>query len=138
MAVQDLTVIDETRVSTVSATVRDGQLRLAPAALHSALGWELKPQGLCKDDRCIPLTAEPDLVDADGVDLGALAAVLSRPLAVDLAERMAYLGGAARERAAQLRSLEAPDFRLPDLDGRGHALSDWRGTKVLLLAYASW
>jgi peroxiredoxin len=27
---------------------------------------------------------------------------------------------------------------LPDLSGRMHALSDFRGKKVLLVAYASW
>jgi peroxiredoxin len=32
----------------------------------------------------------------------------------------------------------APDFTLPDLDGRMHSLSDYRGKKVFLLAWASW
>ena len=30
------------------------------------------------------------------------------------------------------------DFTLPDLAGRPHRLSDHRGKKVLLVAYASW
>lgn len=38
----------------------------------------------------------------------------------------------------RLASLEAPDFTLPDLDGRPHSLSDYRGQKILLAAYASW
>jgi hypothetical protein len=37
-----------------------------------------------------------------------------------------------------LRSLEAPDFSLPDVAGRMHALSDHRGKKVLLVTWASW
>ena len=48
------------------------------------------------------------------------------------------LGNAASDRAAALASLEAPDFTLPDLDGRLHSLSEHRGKKVLLIAYASW
>ena len=48
------------------------------------------------------------------------------------------LGTAARERGRALRSLEAPDFALPDLEGRMHALSDHRGRKVLLATWASW
>ena len=32
----------------------------------------------------------------------------------------------------------APDFTLPDLAGQIHTLSDYRGKKVLLVAYASW
>jgi AhpC/TSA family protein len=61
-----------------------------------------------------------------------------RPVAVDLDERAAYLGVSAAERAKALASLEAPDFTLPDLDGRPHSLSEYRGKKVLLVAYASW
>jgi len=59
-------------------------------------------------------------------------------VALDLDERAAYLGISAAERAKSLASLEAPDFTLPDLDGRMHSLSQQRGTKVLLVAYASW
>ena len=49
------------------------------------------------------------------------------------------LGGvSAAERGARLNALEAPDFRLPDLSGAQHSLSEHRGKKVLLVAYASW
>jgi hypothetical protein len=61
-----------------------------------------------------------------------------RPVAVDPEEGAAYLGVPARARAAALASLEAPAFTLPDLDGRLHSLSEHRGKKVLLVAYASW
>lgn len=61
-----------------------------------------------------------------------------RPLAVDRDERVACLGVAAAARGAALTSLEAPDFALPDLTGRLHTLSEQRGRKVLLVAWASW
>ncbi|MBI3853814.1 MAG: redoxin domain-containing protein [Verrucomicrobia bacterium] len=32
----------------------------------------------------------------------------------------------------------APDFTLPDLKGKAHSLSDFRGKKVLLITWASW
>ena len=48
------------------------------------------------------------------------------------------LGSGASERARALRSLEAPDFTLPDLEGRVHTLSEHRGRKVLLVTWASW
>jgi len=48
------------------------------------------------------------------------------------------LGAPAADRAARLASLEAPDFSLPDLSGRLHSLSDQRGKKTLLIAWASW
>jgi hypothetical protein len=132
------TIIDEGRVTQVAATVAGEQVGLSPAALYAALGWELKPQGLCKDDRCVPVTAQQGRIDAAGVDLAAVAALLGRPLALDVAERVACFGTAAADRAAQLASLAAPDFTLPDLDGTPHSLSDYRSKKVLLVAYASW
>jgi len=61
-----------------------------------------------------------------------------RPVAIDLDERAAYLGIPAEERSRQLQSLQAPDFSLPDLDGRMHSLSEHRGRKVFLVAYGSW
>jgi peroxiredoxin len=51
---------------------------------------------------------------------------------------VAALAASAQERAARLARLEAPDFALPDLAGRVHRLSEHRGKKVLLIAYASW
>jgi peroxiredoxin len=48
------------------------------------------------------------------------------------------LARSAGERTAALACLEAPDFVLPDLAGRVHRLSDYRGKKVLLVTWASW
>jgi hypothetical protein len=74
----------------------------------------------------------------EAVPLGELAARLGRPVAIDVEERAVYLGVSAAERARRLASLEAPDFTLPDLDGRRHRLADYRGRKVFLVAWASW
>jgi hypothetical protein len=77
-------------------------------------------------------------VSRDGIDLVELAAILDRPIALDLGEHAASLGVSARTRSQAVASLQAPDFALPDLQGGLHALSDHRGKKVLLVAYASW
>ena len=71
-------------------------------------------------------------------ELADVAARLDRPLALDLAERAAFLGVSARARSQRLTSLDAPDFALPDLGGRFHTLAEHRGRKVFLIAYASW
>jgi hypothetical protein len=98
----------------------------------------LKPEGLCQGSLCVPVRSAPDLANAEGIDLAALARILGRPLALDLDERAAYLGASASDRGAQLATLQAPDFTLPDLSGRLHSLSEYRGKKILLVAYASW
>jgi hypothetical protein len=76
--------------------------------------------------------------EREGIALARGAQAAGRPVAVDLDEGAAYLGVTARERAAALASLEAPDFTLPDLGGRLHSLAEHRGKKVLLVAYGSW
>jgi hypothetical protein len=92
-----------------------------------AVGWEAKPQGLCRGELCVPFPLE------DGhVDLAAFAERLGQPVA---REGDTWAFGEPRRPAG---SLDAPDFTLPDLDGRLHSLADYRGNKVLLVSWASW
>jgi len=79
-----------------------------------------------------------DVAPRDGAERVRRAQEGGRPVALDEAERVAYLGVSAGERGRRLASLEAPDFTLPDLDGRLHSLGEHRGKKILLVAYASW
>ena len=138
MTPQPFTLIDEGRAIEVAARIVDGRVQLSAEAVESALGWKVGPEGLCREGVCLPADDGARLLGPDGIDLAELAAVLDRPLALDPDERAAYLGVSATERAQVLRSLRAPDFTLPDLDGRTHTLSEHRGKKVSLVAYASW
>lgn len=133
-----LTLIDDGRVTEVPAQFAADRVRIPAADVERALGWELNPEGLCQGSVCVPVRNESDLTNADGIDLAALARVLGRPLALDAGERVAFMAASARDRGAQLATLQAPEFTLPDLSGRLHSLSDYRGNKVLLIAYASW
>jgi len=132
------TLLDSGVSHTVPATLREGRARIPAAALEGSLGWTLKDAGLCRGDVCVPVRDRSALLADDGIDLEELARVLGRPLAIDTEERTAALGVPATDRSASLVTLEAPDFTLPDLQGRMHSLSDHRGKKVLLIAYASW
>lgn len=137
-AERPFTLIDGGTPVEVQATVADGAVWLLPEAVRAAFGWELKAQGLCRGSTCIPLPSNLSRSATEGMDLVELAALLGRPLALDVDEGAACLGGAAQERAQTLASLEAPDFTLPDLAGREHSLRQQRGKKVLLVAWASW
>jgi hypothetical protein len=132
------TLIEGERVVQIRARIEGERVRLDPAGLRDALGWEVHDGLLCSDALCIPVADEAALVSDDGLDLAGFARVQERALALDVAERAAFLGGSARERAQALASQHAPDFTLPDLDGRPHSLSEQRGKKVLLVAWASW
>ena len=124
-------------VREVDARVLDGRVVLSSDSL-ARIGWELHPEGLCREGLCVPVPADAGLEVDGGLDLAAVARVIDRPVAIDLDEKAAYLGVSAGERGRALRSLVAPDFALPDLSGRIHRLSEHRGKKVLLVAYASW
>jgi len=131
------TLIDDGTPHDVDARVDGARVLLSVEAL-AAIGWELHPEGLCREGLCVPVPSDAGLETPRGIDLAAFARVLDRPLALDVDERAAYLGVSAGERARALKSLVAPDFTLPDLSGTPHLLSDHRGKKVLLVAYASW
>lgn len=131
-------LLDGHEAAQVDACVEGERVAIEPGSLERALGWKLRPEGLCRGPVCVPVRDRDALVGPHGIDLGGLAAALGRPLALDAAECAAALGTPATERRAALASLEAPDFTLPDLAGRLHSLSDHRGRKVLLIAYASW
>lgn len=133
-----LTIIDAGHAIDVEARVEGGRVLLSSEALRDALGWELHDGALCNDRMCVPLPAGSALASGGPLDLSDIAAALDRPLALDPGERAAYVGASARERAAALASLEAPDFTLPDLAGRPHSLAEHRGKKVLLVVWASW
>ncbi|MBI2526975.1 MAG: hypothetical protein HYV93_13450 [Candidatus Rokubacteria bacterium] len=134
---RDFTLLDDGRPVVVPAWVGAGGVRLPPQAVE-ALGWRLESQGLCREGLCVPLPAGAACAVAEGIALDQLAGLLDRPLALELPERAAYLGASAADRAGALASLEAPEFSLPDLHGRPHSLSEHRGDKVFLVAYASW
>jgi hypothetical protein len=61
-----------------------------------------------------------------------------RPVLSNSSGDVFVLGAGAHERAQVLKSLQAPDFTLPDLDGTPHSLSDFRGKKVFLASWSSW
>jgi hypothetical protein len=132
------TLIDQDRTHDVAARVEGGRVLLSAEALRDALGWELHEGTLCNDAMCVPLPAGSRLGDGGAFDLAEVAATLGRPLALDVDAGAAFLGVSAGERAQTLGSLMAPDFTLPDLAGRSHTLSSFRGKKVFMVAWASW
>jgi len=95
-------------------------------------GWRRKPEGLCKGDRCVPFRS----FDSNVVELAAAADALRIPLVHDAAHGLWALGAEAGPRA--LQSAVAPELELPDSRGGTFRLSSLRGTKVLLVAWASW
>ena len=95
-------------------------------------GWQIRPEGACKDDRCIPL---PNPV-SDTVDLRTISEHLSMPLIGEPDASLWALGPESGGKA--LASALAPELELPDWKDRSFRLTSLRGKKVLLIAWASW
>ena len=118
---------------TVDAT---NGLWLTAADAKRMTGWELKPEGLCRDDQCMPLPATA--TQGGRVDVEFAWRRLGNPVVHDEARETWALGTGAEDTNTTLAGLMAPDFTLPDLEGTPHTLSDLRGKKVLLVTWASW
>jgi hypothetical protein len=123
---------------TVEASADGDRLLVEPARLPEALGWELKPEGLCQNDICLPVRDPSTLLSDGKLDLAAVAEALGRPAVVDAEAGIAAVGLPAEPRRQALDALRAPTFSLSDLNGVQHHLEEWRGKKKLLVAFASW
>jgi hypothetical protein len=115
--------------------------------LERATGWTAKPEGLCRgqgqEKICVPVPAarQADWLDGEPrrLDFAAFAAHLGHAVARDEARGVWSFGPPADRGAVSASGpVAAPELRLPDLDGTLHSLSDYRGKKVLLYAWASW
>jgi hypothetical protein len=141
-------VYDDSATNLASAREDDGQLWITSADLKRATRFEVKPQGVCRDELCFPLPKakreaflHKDAGQSRATDtwfnMTAFAELVHQPVAHDAALSTWYFGLRSDQRQ-QLSSLQAPDFTLPDLQGKPHRLSDFRGKKILLVTWASW
>ena len=130
-----LTLIDVQAVE-VEAVVDGTRVRVSAADLNRATGWELKPEGVCAGEICVPVPPGATWSAGDSFNLSAFARHIGLAEATDEEQGIAAYE-APRGRRGGPDTVEAPDFTLPDLDGNLHSLSDYRGQKVLLLTWAS-
>lgn len=137
------TVIYDDIATELSSQSESGELWIDSSELFRATRFELKPQGVCRGELCYPLPQSRQsefLRDESGkswFNLTAFARLMDQPVVHDAAHSAWYFGVRSDQRR-QLASLEAPDFTLPDIDGKLHSLSDFRGKKVFLVTWASW
>jgi hypothetical protein len=129
------TLLFDERESQLDADERAGQLWIPLDRLEAATGWHESPRGLCRGERCIPVPPGARWVEAGRFDVSAFAAHRRQGLAHDPEHDVWSFGPAPESRLA---GGEAPDFTLPDFEGRLHSLSEQRGRKVLLMTWASW
>jgi peroxiredoxin len=96
------------------------------AALAAALGWTLKPEGLCRDETCVPLLGR-SVADA----LGLL-------VVHDEDADVAAVAPSAETRHLEVGGGKAPRLDLTDVDGNPVSFDDFSGHKRVLVTWASW
>ncbi len=133
-----LTVLTPGGSSTVDAAREGESLLVDPADVSVVLGWELKPEGLCRGDVCVPVRDHAALRHGDRVDLIAAAELLGLTTLVSEEPLVAAISVPAGARSRTLSGRMAADFVLPDLDGTTHSLEEFKDRKRLLVAFASW
>lgn len=110
-------------------------LTVPVAEFEASSGWQIKPEGACKGDVCIPLPPEALSDNGERINLPEVADTMQMPLVEEAAQQLYALGPESIGGRA-LVSAKAPDLELPDIDGNVFRLSSLIGKKVLIYAWA--
>ena len=124
--------------ASVEVAAKFGEFAISIDDFARATGWQLKPQGLCIDEICVPVREANRLTDGTSIDLVEFARATQQNIVFDRQRQVAALGESADSRSDSMSSLLAPDFKLPDIHGRQVSFSDFNRRKRLLLAWSSW
>ena len=101
-----------------------------PEELERRTGWAIKPEGACRADVCVPLPTPFDVRElADRLRMG---------LVHDEGNELWALGPPSDGHGHVLSTAALPEIVLPDHHGQPFALRSLRGTKVFMIAWASW
>lgn len=135
----NILVINAEGVVSSNENVADlGAFSIAMSDFERVTGWNLKPQGLCKDATCVPVLKLDQLTNGSTINLVEFARLTDQNLVSDLKLGAVAFGESASSRSSQMTSLDAPDFTLPDIHGKKVSFSDFNRRKRLLLAWSSW
>jgi hypothetical protein len=145
MAMTQTILYDAREVEVAGAEANGDRLWLPVDELPAATGWAVKPEGLCRGEVCVPVSGAQRAAwlggaVADRIDFAGFAQYLGHAVARD-PDRGGWAFGPPADRGGAETGagpVMAPEFQLPDLDGKLHSLSDYRGKKILLYAWASW
>jgi hypothetical protein len=132
-----VTVLYGDRGVTLDRTRPDAKdLWVRKADLPRVNEFEVKPQGACRNDVCIPIPKT--MLQGEWFNLTAFANKLGEKYIADAASRTWSFGEIPVVTGSYTASRLAPDFAVPDRKGKVVHLSDFRGKKALVVTWASW
>jgi hypothetical protein len=134
-ATSTATVLFGDRTVRLSRVRAEGEeLWVRAADLPQINEFEVKKQGACREDICIPLAK--NLKIGEWFHLTGFARKLRQVYAAD--GGVWSFGEIPVLRGAFYESRKAPEFAVPDRKGRVVHASDFRGKKLLVVTWASW
>jgi hypothetical protein len=138
-------VLYEGATTEVATTLPDAtDLWIPPGELTRVNGFELKPEGACIDDICVPVRQDEDsniFVRRSGAswfNVSELGRRLQQAAVADYDAGVWSFGAIPAQRTSLVNQGRAPDFTLADKGGNAVQLSDFKGKKIMLLTWASW
>ena len=134
------TVLYQGRQITLSETGGGEGLLIRPEDLTRINGFELKPEGACLGELCIPLKTDL-LVEHNGrqwFDLVAFADLLGQPYVADREAGVWSFAEIPARRESMLVDAMAPDVEIRDRKGNVFRLADLKGRKALIVTWSSW
>jgi len=137
-----VTILAHEKVHNVADALADGNELLIPTdQVQEVTGFEVKPEGLCSGTVCYFPADKDWRVERDGktyFNLTKFADKVNQVYAADAAQGVWCFTPVPHPRTAPIVTGVAPDFTLPDREGKPVRLSDFRGKKVVLVTWASW
>jgi hypothetical protein len=135
------TVLYDDRAITLRSVGKDPRntpdaLWVRKADLPGINGFEIKPQGACRAEVCVPIPK--DMARDAYFNLTAFSKKVGQVVVADPDARVWSFGEIPMFSGAYSSSRVTPDFAVPDRRGRIVRLSDFRGKKVLVTTWASW
>jgi len=121
--------------------IGDGErLLIDPADLTRINGFEVKAEGACYEDACIPITSDLLVQQGDRtwLDLCAFADLIEQPYVADTQARVWSFADIPARRENLMVSAQAPDFEVKDRQGNVIRMADFKGKKALIVTWSSW
>ncbi len=134
------TVLYQGNTITLTETGPGEGLLIRPEDLSHVNGFELKPEGACYADMCIPLN-DKLLIEIDGqswFDLAAFADLLDQPYVADSDLGVWSFAEIPAKRESMMVEGLAPDFEVKDRSGKVIRMADFKGKKALIVTWSSW
>jgi hypothetical protein len=134
------TVLYQGNIITLAETGNGEGLLIKPEDLSRINGFELKPEGACYENICIPVNNEL-LIEQDGrtwFDLTAFAKLMDQPYVADKDTNVWSFAEIPAKRESMMVDAQAPDFELTDRQGNVIRMADFKGKKALIVTWSSW